>query len=63
MSLNLRIDDGNLKFNLTGPYANSVNPSLNLSLVQLSSVQSVRNTVGTVKEVVFQTHQLNVISS
>jgi len=52
MSLNLRVDHSNLKFNLTSPYANSVNHPLNLSPDKSSSVQSVRNAVGTVKEVI-----------
>jgi len=52
MGLNLRIDHGNLKINLHRPSANSVNHALNLSLGKLSSVQSVRNAVGTVKEVI-----------
>jgi len=52
MSLNLRIFDGNFKLNLTRPCANSVNHALNVSLGKSSSVQSVRNAVGTVKEVI-----------
>jgi len=53
MSLNLRIDHGNLKFSLTSPCANSVNHALNLSLGKSSSAQNVRNAVGTVKVIAF----------